>query len=198
MSSIFFIQHLSKCQHTIFNNRSASPRALLRMSQLEPQSSARDARRWNMLSQRMSIFHEMFKEEFNTLYELADGSFNQRGMSLSYYLASAHQMKTHLTMHHTIEERHIFPFLAKRMPQFANAAVHINSHKGIHDGLEDLSTLLTKWTSDPKTYSPTEMKHCLDGFRDVLFKHLDEEVADLRGENLQNYFTLEEIEKIPI
>lgn len=43
-------------------------------------------------------------------------------------------------------------------------------------GLDNLSALLTKWTSDPKTYSPTEMKHCLDGFRDVLFKHLDEEV----------------------
>lgn len=39
-----------------------------------------------------------------------------------------------LTVHHTIEERHIFPILAKRMPAFQNNDVHIQSHHGIHDG----------------------------------------------------------------
>jgi hemerythrin-like domain-containing protein len=40
-------------------------------------------------------------------------------------------------MHHTIEERFLFPILAKRMPQFKDE--HIESHKGIHDG--ELSAL---------------------------------------------------------
>lgn len=41
-----------------------------------------------------------------------------------------------LTMHHTIEERHIFPVLAKRIPKFAHTAEagHVDSHRAIHDG----------------------------------------------------------------
>lgn len=132
--------------------------------------------------------------------QLADGSFSRRGLSLSSYLNTAEQMNQHLTMHHTIEEQHVFPFLAQKMPQFAKDkdGAHIRSHKGIHDGLEKLSSLLAKWRKSPSTYSPSEMRSCLDGFREVLFHHLDEEVADLRGENLKKYFTLEEIERLPV
>ena len=39
-----------------------------------------------------------------------------------------------LTVHHTIEERHIFPNLAKRMPSFKEDEQHIKSHHGIHEG----------------------------------------------------------------
>lgn len=42
------------------------------------------------------------------------------------------------------------------------------------------------------------MRACLDGFREVLFTHLDEEVKDLEGENLKKYFSLEELESIPM
>lgn len=42
-------------------------------------------------------------------------------------------------MHHTIEERHLFPILAKTMPQFSENdhgdGAHILSHRGIHDGI---------------------------------------------------------------
>jgi hypothetical protein len=42
--------------------------------------------------------------------------------------------------------------------------------------------------------APTEMRGCLDGFREVLFNHLDQEVNDLKGENLRKYWTsLEEL-----
>lgn len=148
----------------------------------------------------MSQFHEWFKREFNTLYELADGSFSRRGMSLAHYLASARSMNNHLTMHHTIEEHHLFPLLAKSMPQFANNddGEHIASHRGIHEGLVELARLVEQWENAPSTYSPTNMRACLDSFRDVLFRHLDEEVADLRGDNLKKYLTLEEVESLPI
>lgn len=44
-------------------------------------------------------------------------------------------------------------------------------------GLDKLGTLLTKWSSDPSSYAPEDMKECLDSWRAVLFKHLDEEVS---------------------
>ncbi|KAF8973228.1 hypothetical protein BDZ97DRAFT_668029 [Flammula alnicola] len=163
-------------------------------------AAAREERKWNKLSEKMSAFHEWFKEEFNTLYELADGSFTRQGLSLPRYLDTAKAMNHHLTMHHTLEERHIFPILARSMPKFANNddGAHIASHRGIHEGLEKLEKLVTKWKDSPSTYSPADMRACLDSFRDVLFHHLDEEVADLPGENLKKYMTLADVEALPI
>lgn len=125
-----------------------------------------------------------------------------------------------LTAHHTIEERHIFPYLAKRMPSFKEDEQHIKSHHGIHEGtkrlllfspsphsflsflallfvkilctcadrflpaffpgLDKLGTLIAKWLAEPSSYSPQEMRECLDSWREVLFRHLDEEVGTSR------------------
>ncbi|KIK67349.1 hypothetical protein GYMLUDRAFT_217561 [Collybiopsis luxurians FD-317 M1] len=147
----------------------------------------------------MKSFHERFKEDFNTLSQLADGSFTKRGWSLGLYLQAATRLNDHLTMHHTIEEMHIFPILARRMKEFAQSDDnhgHIASHKAIHEGLERLKTLVHQYKAEPTGYDPTKMRECLDSFREVLFAHLDQEVEDLRGRNLKKHFTLEEIENI--
>ncbi|KAJ3762418.1 hypothetical protein EV360DRAFT_92465 [Lentinula raphanica] len=155
----------------------------------------------------MQSFHDNFKEEFNMLYELSDGSFNKRGWSLGVFLARANQFDQHLTMHHTIEETYLFPILGKRMKQFSETeGLHLESHKGIHDGptdhhlsgLEQLAALVKNYKSEPSTYDPSKMRACLDSFREVLFSHLDQEVEDLRGDNLKKFFSLEEVESFPI
>ena len=46
-------------------------------------------------------------------------------------------------------------------------------------GLSKLEKLVEKWTEAPSTYSPTDMRECLDSFREILFQHLDEEVGGL-------------------
>ena len=160
--------------------------------------TAQEERVWNQLTVMMSHFHEHFKREFNSIYEMADGSFTKIGYSLPLFLRQAQQLNSHLTMHHTIEEREIFPILAKRMPDFDHntEGVHLKSHEGIHDGLEELEKLVKNYRANPSSYSPTEMRACLDGFRQVLFEHLDQEVADLKGENLKKYWTFEEMQAI--
>ncbi|KAJ7072281.1 hemerythrin HHE cation binding domain-containing protein [Mycena amicta] len=183
---------------------------------MSTQAEREERNKWNRLSETMSSFHNYFKQEFNSLYEvlrayesptqiysriqLADGSFTKRGLSLNLYLDMARKLNHHLTMHHTIEERHIFPVLSLKMKQFSTETEegHIDSHKGIHEGLEDLETLVKKFKKDPTTYSPDEMRACLDGFREILFTHLDQEVEDLRGENLKKYLTLQELEMLPV
>ncbi|TFK86624.1 hypothetical protein K466DRAFT_587073 [Polyporus arcularius HHB13444] len=157
-----------------------------------------DEHRWNRLSEGMSYFHNHFKHEFNALYELADGSFTKRGMSLPAYLRMATQLAKGLTVHHTIEERHIFPILAKRMEMFQDNEVHLKSHEAIHHGVDELTKRVRKWLDEPSTYDPKEMRACLDSWREVLFSHLDQEVKDLSGENMKKYWTLEEVERIPM
>ncbi|KAF9529354.1 hypothetical protein CPB83DRAFT_852521 [Crepidotus variabilis] len=158
-------------------------------------ASPQEERKWNQLSAQMSNFHNYFKQEFNQLYKLADGSYERRGLSLTDYLDTARSLDHHLTMHHTIEERFFFPRLAKKLPQFdknSQDRAHLESHEGIHQGLVNLMALVSKFEEDQTSYSPVEMRACLDSFRDVLFNHLDEEVEDLKGSNLKKHFTLQE------
>ncbi|KAL1696364.1 hypothetical protein GGG16DRAFT_85511 [Schizophyllum commune] len=84
----------------------------------------------------MNYFHTEFKRHFDELYDLADGSFSKKGWNLNLYLRSALSFIDHLNMHHTIEERFWFPYLAKRMPQFSHKdrGEHVVSHEGIHEG----------------------------------------------------------------
>ncbi|KAG7098633.1 hypothetical protein E1B28_000551 [Marasmius oreades] len=185
-------------------------------------AATREERRWNRFSDHMNSLHQWFKDEYNTLYELADGSFTKRGWSLSLYLESARRLNQHLTMHHTIEERHVFPMLAIKMKEFATDSEHLKSHRGIHEGsfrfdfsfpcqelptfgnskiwflpgMDKLQELVKKYKKEPSTYSPEEMRACLDSFRDVLFNHLDQEVDDLKAENLKKHWSLEELEEM--
>ncbi|EEB90528.1 hypothetical protein MPER_11253, partial [Moniliophthora perniciosa FA553] len=63
-------------------------------------------------------------------------------------------------MHHTIEERHIFPLLATRMKEFSSDSDHLKSHEDIHNF--KLQDLVVKFKKDPSSYSPGEMRACLD------------------------------------
>lgn len=43
-----------------------------------------------------------------------------------------------------------------------------------------------------------EVKRLMDGFGEVLWRHLDEEVRTLRAENMRRYWTMEEMRRLPI
>ncbi|KAL1939892.1 hypothetical protein VTO73DRAFT_9592 [Trametes versicolor] len=161
-------------------------------------SSSREEARWNRLAESMTYFHDHFKHEYDAVYRLADGSFAKQGMSLPAYLRMAAQLAKGLTVHHTIEERYIFPILGKRMQHFADDELHLKSHEAIHHGIDDMTRLVRKWLDEPSTYSPEEMRASLDSWREVLFNHLNKKVKDLGGENMKKYWTLEEMDRIPI
>jgi len=146
----------------------------------------------------MHGFHSYLLSELNSIYNLADGKYTQRGMSLSQYLRQALEFRSHLEMHHNIEERYIFPVLAQRMSVFGDNAKHRNAHAIIHEGMNRLSALVGRYQRDPTIYSPVEIRDCLDSFRDVLVSHLAEEEKDLSGENMKQYYTLEEVDRLPM
>ncbi|KZW01810.1 hypothetical protein EXIGLDRAFT_716458 [Exidia glandulosa HHB12029] len=176
-------------------NTCNNPRAILPEDAV---LTSAEERKFNRLSSVMEQFHNHFRHEFNDIYDLADGKFERRGMSLSMYLAQIVSFKRHLEGHHGIEEAYIFPRLAMRMKEFDDDEKHKNSHKGIHDGLDKLSELIHKWRLDASSYSPTELRACLDTWRDVLFRHLDEEVVDLKGSNMRKYWSLEEMDQFMV
>ncbi|KAK9899103.1 hypothetical protein P389DRAFT_141074 [Cystobasidium minutum MCA 4210] len=126
-------------------------------------------------------FHTYFRMEFKQIYELAD-KYEEEGLNLREFLRHAEGLHQHLHMHHTIEEVHIFPILATRMPEFQKeTGSHLKQHEQIHDGLDAYSAYISKCRQMPSVYKPTELREIMDGFEKVLFQHLDEEVESLKG-----------------
>jgi len=169
----------------------------------EKKYTPREEREWNHLAEGMEQFHNHFRYEFNRVYTLADGGFHKEGMSLARFLREAQQLSHHLDMHHRIEETYIFPVLAKKMPQFKAGAresgEHLKSHKAIHEGLEKYDAFIKKALAETSAYNAVELRQILDSFREVLFRHLDEEVRDIGADSMKKAgWTLEELRQIPM
>lgn len=98
------------------------------------------------------------------------------------------------------------------MPQFAKTGDHLKEHEEIHKGLDEYVDYIRKCRIDKKQWDGDRMRRIMDSFRDVLFKHLDQEVESLRGENMKKvsvplipcslcnpqYWKLEELRRIPM
>lgn len=119
-------------------------------------------------------------------------------MSIRTFLTTGLEFCHHLTMHHTIEEQHIFPVLARKQPAFRKELELLTHHKLIHEGLEKLEEYLEQRRTGEKELRMSEMKELMDGFGAVLWEHLDAEVHELRAENMRKYWTLEEMRRMPM
>lgn len=124
-------------------------------------------------------------------------------MTVRDFMRLAEDFLMHLEFHHSIEEqcvavscllcvndanpsfsrRHIFPILAKRMPQFR--VDHQEEHDTIHKGMHELRWLAKRFKLDPTAYSPDEFRQNLVSWGPLLFYHLDAEVASLKPDILR-------------
>ena len=79
--------------------------------------------------------------------------------------------------HACIQERRCSREVASRYPRrYIQHCRSLGCNLFWSVGLDKLGALVDKWNRQPATYSSTEMRECLDGWREVLFTHLDQEV----------------------
>lgn len=142
--------------------------------------------------------HNHFRATWNDLYNAASTGKRPSGMSIRTYLRTVEELCSHLTMHHTIEERHIFPVLAKKMPAFKKEMELLTQHKAIHEGIEKLEEYVDQCKMGEKELRMGEMKEIMDSFGTVLWTHLDEEVQQLGAENMRKFWTLDEMRRMPM
>ncbi|GAA5903940.1 hemerythrin domain-containing protein [Sporobolomyces salmoneus] len=161
-----------------------------------PPKDSREKREWDRMSTRMQGFHSYFRMAFKQIFELSDGSFQARGLSVPDFMEVVEDFLQHLTFHHGIEEQHIFPILKQRMPHFQ--LEHQEEHDAIHKGMHDLEELTKKYKKNPTSYSPEELKTNLKSWGPLLFWHLDAEVESLKADVLRRYYTLEEVKRLPM
>ena len=119
-------------------------------------------------------------------------------MSIKSFLNTASQFAHHLTIHHTIEEQHIFPVLARKMPAFKKELQLLTQHKRIHAGLDKFEEYVDGCRSGERELRMEELKVIMDGFGKVLWEHLDEEVKELGAENMRKYWSMDEMRRMPM
>ncbi|EPQ27598.1 uncharacterized protein PFL1_04736 [Pseudozyma flocculosa PF-1] len=112
----------------------------------------------------------------------------------------------HLHVHHSIEEHHIFPRLAAKMPQFGQHDQHVREHAQMTrhvDALERYCTLalreLRKGKGAAGAFEVQQMRILVGALEDTLLPHLQEEEESLKAENLKRAgFDVSEISRIPL
>lgn len=121
-------------------------------------------------------------------------------------------MVRHLEAHHRIEEEHLFPLLARKMPQFGSPTPPTRGKKGgkkkdcellkqherIHEGMEGLEKYLRACRSGEVEFELGVLRERMESWGEVLMRHLDEEVEALGAENMRRFWTVEEVRGLPI
>ncbi|KAI0512745.1 hypothetical protein F5B22DRAFT_613996 [Xylaria bambusicola] len=182
-----------------------------------PPLSAHEFREYNRMAEHMDIFHNHFRSTWNMLYTSASSGRRAQGMSMRSFIHAGLEFTQHLEMHHSIEERYVFPELARRMPEFRTgkernldhqgggeedegkrkkAAELLQQHVDIHKGMDGLADYLRRCLSGETELQMSVLKTQLDSWGTVLFTHLDQEVRTLGAENMRKYWTLDEIRKM--
>lgn len=119
-------------------------------------------------------------------------------MSIRQFIGVGEDFCRYLTMHHSIEEAHIFPVLARKMAIFSKGGEHKVQHEAIHAGLERFEKYLGAVRSGERELRLEEWKEVMDGFGAVLWRHLDEEVETLGAGNMVRFWTREEMRGMPM
>ncbi|KAK3716216.1 hypothetical protein LTR37_006661 [Vermiconidia calcicola] len=163
-----------------------------------PKLSPQEFRQYNRMAEHMNYFHENFRQTWNLLYGACTSGKRPAGMSIKAFLNVGEQFAHHLTVHHTIEEQHIFPVLARKMPAFKKELELLTQHKQIHNGLDKFEAYIQQCRTGEKELRLAELKAVMDSFGKVLWQHLDDEVEQLGAENMRKYWTVEEIRRMPM
>lgn len=99
-------------------------------------------------------------------------------------------------MHHDIEETHIFPMLATRMPAFRPDAPALQQHREIHSGMDKLEGYLRECQKGQRDLRREEVRERMEGWGEVLWRHLDDEVWELGAERMRACWTLGEVRRM--
>ncbi|KAE8153346.1 hypothetical protein BDV25DRAFT_136952 [Aspergillus avenaceus] len=163
-----------------------------------PPLSLRDFTTYNRMAAQMDQFHNHFRLEWNDLQNTCAAGKRPGGAKTKGLILKGLDFCSQLDFHHSIEEEHVFPILARKMPEFRQKKTLLAQHKKIHRGLEKLEEYLEKCRTGDDDLELTEMKRLMDEFGDVLWTHLDEEVRTLGAENMRRYWSLEEMRTLPM
>ncbi|RDW89362.1 hypothetical protein BP6252_01394 [Coleophoma cylindrospora] len=203
------MQEPASTEQEILNGNPSGPAAAKEVETTKPKAeekplpklSAAEFQAYNSMAEHMEYFHNHFRQTWTMIYNSCINNKRPAGLSLKQFISTGLQLISHLTVHHNIEEAHIFPVLATKMPEFKagkNAAELLRQHKEIHKGMDGFQAYLEKCRSGETELELRVLKQQMDTWGDVLWKHLDQEVVTLGAENMRKYWTVAEMRRMPM
>ncbi|KAJ6259003.1 hypothetical protein Dda_5898 [Drechslerella dactyloides] len=166
-----------------------------------PKLSSAEFREYNRIAVLMNQYHNHFRNTWNEILAGVKTS-RPKNQTLRQFLSLAQAFCRMLETHHNIEETYVFPILAKKMPAFQkNNKEHgemIAQHQQIHKGLDKFSEYVDSVRAGQRDFVASEMLEIMESFEKVLWQHLDEEVVQLGAENMRKYWTLDELQLLPM
>ena len=84
------------------------------------------------------------------------------------------------------------------MQAFRNELTLLTQHEEITRGLDYFESYLGKCSTGETDLNLDDLKTLMDGFGEVLWVHLDEEVKELGAENMRKYWTIAEMKEMPM
>lgn len=160
-----------------------------------------ERRVYNRLADQMSYYHGMLRQSWDLVYDgtaPASGRAAKKQPSSRELIAAGLHFCEHLQLHHDIEEAHWFPVLARRMPGFDHKGFAKEQHRQMHRGLDRLRPYLEECRRGARDLRRDEVRDIMDGFKDVLWTHLDAEVEELGADNMQKYWSLDEMRTLMV
>jgi hemerythrin-like domain-containing protein len=132
------------------------------------------------------------------MYSACENNSRPANMSIRQFIATGMSFCHTLEMHHNIEEQHVFPYLATRMPAFKKELELLTQHKQIHAGMEKMEDYLSKCQIGETELRLGELKGFMDTFGKVLWEHLEQEVKELGAENMRKYWSMDDMRRMPM
>ncbi|OJD14227.1 hypothetical protein AJ78_05413 [Emergomyces pasteurianus Ep9510] len=159
-----------------------------------PELSAEDFKVYNCYA------HTAFRNTWTTIYDACVSNELPKAMSLDQLIETGKSFCNDLRAHHDLEEQMIFPYFSERMPAFGDKNHKddlLSQHEQIHTGLTKILEYLLACEGRQKEFELKDLKAIMDVFGEVLWLHMDDEVDQLRAENMRKYWSLEEIKAMP-
>ena len=140
--------------------------------------------------------HNHFRSSWTTLHTATTTNKRPPNTSIRQFINLGLSFARSLTMHHNIEEVHVFPMLGVKMPRFREQAHMKGQHAQIHAGLDKFEAYLEACRSGEKELRLTELGEIMEGFGGVLWQHLDDEVKELEAANMRKFWSREEMRRL--
>ncbi|KAL2136353.1 hypothetical protein VTI74DRAFT_4185 [Chaetomium olivicolor] len=193
-----------------------------------PPLTPQEFRIYNRLAETMDYFHDHFRQMYTTLHSACTTGRRPSNMTLKHFIDEGLRLAHYLETHHSIEETHLYPLLARKMPEF-RSSVHspsssssasgkggggekaggkkrkkteecelLRQHQIIHEGMDDMAEYLKRCKNRECELELAVLKEKLDSWGEVLLRHLDQEVRDLGAEKMRRYWSVAEMRAFPI
>lgn len=155
---------------------------------------------------------------YTTLSTACSTNRRPANMTLKQFIDEGLRLARYLEMHHSIEETHLYPLLARKMPEFRATAPPasltkwggkrgkgkkeecelLRQHKLIHEGMDGMAEYLRRCKAGECELELGVLKEKVDSWGGVLLEHLDQEVRDLGAEKMRRVWTVQEMKSFPM